>query len=107
MMKLIRCILGPADLPAFLGGMVNLTSGMTVWESRRHGGNATQNVSYRGVGYEVAPLSITVEIVSDESWVDDIIRKILEAHRQDEFHVRALYVFPVEESYHIRGGFMD
>jgi hypothetical protein len=64
-------------------------------------------VSYRGVPYEVGGLSLTVDIVSDESWVDDIVRRVGEAQKKDEFAVHYLYVFLVEASYHIRNGFMD
>jgi nitrogen regulatory protein PII len=51
--------------------------------------------------------SITLEIVSDQSWVDDVITKIAEAHKKERFSVRRLYIFDVEASYHIRNGFMD
>jgi hypothetical protein len=48
-----------------------------------------------------------VDIVSDESWVEDIIRRVHEGNKQEEFRVRHLHIFPVEASYHIRNGFMD
>jgi nitrogen regulatory protein PII len=87
--------------------MKNLIAGMTVWESREHGKGMYQTVSYRGVEYEVGSNSITLEIVSDQSWVDDVITKIAEAHKKERFSVRRLYIFDVEASYHIRNGFMD
>lgn len=107
MQMMIRCVLGAEQLPAFVEGMMNLAAGMTVWETRDHRPENRQVVSYRGVPYELGGLSATVDIVSDESWVEDIIRKVHEAHTKDQFTVNYLYVFPVEASYHIRNGFMD
>lgn len=88
-------------------GMSNLVVGMTVWEAREHSPDMQQVVSYRGVPYEIGRLSVNVEIVSDDSWVDDIIQRIRDAHVRNEFSVRHLYLFPIEVSYHIRNGFID
>ena len=99
--------MGAENLPGFVEGMRNLAAGMTVWETREHGPETQQVVSYRGVPYEIGTLTATVDIVSDESWVDDIIRRVRDAHLKEEFSIRHLYVFPVEASYHIRNGFMD
>ena len=107
-MKTVRCILGPEHLPGFVEYMAKMTPGMTVAEARHHHDQYSyQKVSYRGMEYEVGSLSVTVEMVIDESWVDDIIRQIAEAHRDERFSVRHVYVLPVEASYHIRNGFMD
>ena len=107
MSTLIRCVMGAENLPAFVEGMRNLAAGMTVWETREHDPHTQQTVSYRGVPYQIGTLSVTVDIISDESWVDDIIRRIREAHVREEFTIRHLYLFPVEAGYHIRNGFMD
>lgn len=104
---MIRCILGADQLPAFVDGMTNLVNGMTVWETRDFSPETYQVVSYRGVPYEVGSLSVGVDIVSDESWVNDIIERVGEANRNDEFSVHLLHIFPIEASYHIRNGFMD
>jgi nitrogen regulatory protein PII len=106
MPTLVRCVMGAEQLPAFVEGMLNLAAGMTVWETREHG-REKNVVSYRGVPYEIGTLSVTVDIVSDDSWVDDILRRVREAHLREEFSVRNIYRFPVEQSYHIRNGFMD
>ena len=106
-MKLIRCVMTPEHLPAFLDHMMNLTAGMTVWETRQHEKDTRQIVSYRGVEYEISPPGVAIEIVTDESWLEDIIRKLVEARRLEQFDVSRVYVFPVEASYHIRNGFMD
>ena len=99
--------MGAENLPAFVEGMVNLAAGMTVGETREFGPTMTHVVSYRGVPYNVGALSVTVDIVSDESWVNDIIQRVGEANRKDEFSVHLLHIFPIEASYHIRNGFMD
>jgi nitrogen regulatory protein PII len=104
---MIRCVMGAENLPAFVDGMLQLAAGMTVWETREFGADTHHVVSYRGVPYEIGSLSVTVDIVSDESWVDDIVRRIREAYIREEFSVRHLSFFPVEASYHIRNGFMD
>jgi len=107
MQKMIRCILGAEQLTAFVERMTGLTNGMTVWETRDEGAEASHTVYYRGVPYQVGGLSVSIDIVSDESWVEDIIRRVSEAHRKEEFSVHFLYVIPIEASYHIRNGFMD
>ena len=107
MMKLIRCVLGPEQLQAFMDNMSNLIVGMTAWETRQHDKDNLQTVSYRGVEYQVGSASMTVDIVIDESWVDDFVRKVADADRLEQFSIRRLYVVQVEQSFHIRNGFMD
>lgn len=104
---LIRCIMGAENLPAFVEGMTNLVPGMTVWETREHSPQTHHVVSYRGIPYDIGSLSVVVDIVSDDSWVDDILQRIRDAYQREEFTVRHLYIFPIEASYHIRNGFMD
>jgi nitrogen regulatory protein PII len=107
MMKMIRCVLAPEHLPAFVEQMTNLIAGMTVWETRHHEKDLQHIVSYRGVEYEISPPGLNVEIVIDESWVEDVIRRVAEGFRLNQFTVFRLFVIPVEGSYHIRNGFMD
>jgi len=106
-MQMIRCILGAEQLTSFVEVMTHLTNGMTVWETRDYSPETYQTVYYRGIPYEVGSLSVGIDIVSDESWVEDIIRRVGQAHSKDEFSVHLLQVFPIEASYHIRNGFMD
>jgi len=107
MQWMVRCLMGAEHLPAFLEGMRSLVTGMTVWETRDESPDVHQVVSYRGVGYSVGSASVNVEIVSDEGWVDDIIRRIGDANAGDEFSVRRVSIMPIEASYHIRNGFLD
>jgi nitrogen regulatory protein PII len=107
MLKIVRCVMGAENLPAFVDGMTNVVAGLTVWESREHSPDTQHTVTYRGVSYEVGSLTVNIDIVTDESWVEDILRRVAEASRLDEFSVRHVYIMPVEASYHIRNGFMD
>src|SRR4030095_12563540 len=107
MPQMIRCIMGAEHLPAFVEGMLHLAAGMTVWETRAFGDNTHHVVSYRGVPYEVGGLSVIVDIVSDDSWVDDIVSRIGDASVREKSSVRHFHLLPVEASYHIRNGFMD
>jgi nitrogen regulatory protein PII len=104
---MVRCVMAVENLPAFVEGMMNLAVGMTVSETREFSPETQHTVSYRGVPYEVGSLSVNVDIVSDESWIEDIIRRVHDAQLRDEFTVRHLYLYPIEASYHIRNGFMD
>ena len=104
---MIRCVMGAENLPAFVEGMTNLVAGMMVSETREFAPETTQTVSYRGVPYEVGSVSVTVDIVTDESWADDIIRKIHDGYTNEQFVVRHVFIARVEASYHIRNGFMD
>ena len=107
MQVMVRCLMGAEYLPAFTDGMTNPANGMTVWESRDESPDSQQVLSYRGVVYKAGTLSVVAEILSDASWVDDILRRILEAQAKDEFNVSRVSLIPVEASYHIRNGFQD
>jgi nitrogen regulatory protein PII len=104
---MVRCIMGAENLPAFVEGMGNLVAGMTVHETREFGPETEHIVSYRGVPYAVGALSVTVDIVTDESWIEDIIRAIHDAYTKNAFTVRQVHLMEVDASYHIRNGFMD
>jgi len=62
---------------------------------------------YRGLEYEIHMPGIIVEIVTDETWLDDVIAKIVSADNGSVTAGRDLQVFPIEESYRIHDGFMD
>jgi len=50
---------------------------------------------------------VLLDIVSDDTWVDDIIRIVVETARTGEANNGTIHIMPVEESYHVRTGFMD
>ena len=99
--------MGAENLPAFVDGLKDVAPGMTVLETREWSPDTQHTVSYRGIPYEIGTLSVIVDIVTDESWLEDIIRRVHEGDKHEEFRVRHLQVFTVEASYHIRNGFMD
>jgi nitrogen regulatory protein PII len=62
---------------------------------------------YRGLENEVYSPGVVVEIVTDDSWLDDIIATITAAHDEGLIGGRGIQVLPVEEGYRVRDGFMD
>jgi nitrogen regulatory protein PII len=63
---------------------------------------------YRGLEYDVTLLpKAFVEILTDESWVDDIVKGIFLSARTGEIGDGRIFILPVEQSYNIRTGFMD
>jgi nitrogen regulatory protein PII len=73
---------------------------MTVWETRDSNPETARTAHYRGHEFKIDLPRAVVEIVTDDCWVDDIIRKLPLADGRIE-------VFSVEASYHVRNGFMD
>jgi len=106
-MKLIQCIVHPAKLDQLITALQPVTSGMTVHEIRSCGPGISWHAIYRGVEYETLLPRILLDIVSDDTWVDDIIRIVVETARTGEANNGSIQIMPVEESYHVRTGFMD
>lgn len=107
MLKLVRCILTLENWETIVSSVASVATGMTVWQMRENNPETNRTATYRGLKYEVQLPAVVVEIVTDESWLDDIVEKVTEAHKEGLIVRRALQVVPVEESYHIRDGFMD
>jgi len=76
-----------------------VTSGMTVWEARDDDLETNRKAWYRGREYKVDTPGVILEIVTDESWVENILVRIAEAHN--------IEIVPIEASFHVRSGFMD
>jgi nitrogen regulatory protein PII len=106
-MKLIRCLIEVEHLDRLVNALVHVTSGMTVWEARKDSKETNYTAFYRGLKYEVSPPRLVVEIVSDDTWVDEILRALLELHKAAPFGDKDVRVYPVEASYHVRTGFID
>ncbi len=106
-LNMVRCLVRPEDLEKVIETLLPITSGMTVWDVRDSNPETNRRATYRGLEYEVELPRVVVEIVVDDSWVDDIIKKVIEAHRIGLIDDGRIFVFPVEESYHVRSGFMD
>jgi len=107
-MKLIQCIIRPEKLNDLVARLEALTSGLTVSDIRGHGHQKGQPAVYRGLEYQVSLLPKTmVEIVADESRVDDIIKVVSETARTGQIGDGRIFILDVDQSYHIRTGSMD
>src|SRR2546423_9945982 len=107
-MKLIQCIIRPEKLNDLVERVGGLASGLTVSDARGHGHQKGQPAVYRGLEYQVSLLPKTiVEIVADDSRVDDIIKVVAEAARTGQIGDGRIFVLDVDQSYHIRTGLMD
>ncbi len=107
-MKLIKCIVRPEKLTDLMGKLEGMSSGMTVSDVRGHGHQKGQPAVYRGVEYQISLLpKVCIEVVADESKVDDIIKVITETARTGQIGDGRIFIYPVDATYHIRTGFMD
>ncbi len=107
-MKLVKCIIRPEKLPDVISALNRLVPGLTVSEVRGHGRQKGHSVVFRGIEYEVALLPKTmIEIVADDNKVDDVIRAVVESGATGNIGDGRVFVLPVEETYHVRTGFMD
>ena len=100
MLKLVRCTVRVEHLGTVVDRLVGMTCGMTVWETTDSSLEAARKGVYRGYQFRIALQRAVVEIVTDDSWVDDIVRQVPSSDSTIE-------IFPVEASYHVRNGFMD
>ena len=107
-MKLIQCILRPEKLEKVVDALAGLAAGVTVTEVRGHGRQKGHKIVYRGNEYDTGLVpKIMLEIVSDDTWIDDVIKVVIETARTGEIGDGRIFVLPIEESYHVRTGFMD
>src|SRR5579862_4305162 len=106
-MKLIECIVRPGKLEEIIQALLPVTSGMTAREIRSCGPDGTLHAVYRGVDYETLMPGILLNIAADDSWVDEIIGIIAATARTGQKGDGSIRVLPIEESYHVRTGFMD
>jgi nitrogen regulatory protein P-II 1 len=90
------------------GGTRPCTLGMTVSEAKGHGHQKGHHAIYRGIEYEVALLpKIMIEMVADDNRVADIVKVVIATARTGEIGDGRIFILPVEESYHIRSGFLE
>src|SRR5205085_7275647 len=80
-------------------------SGLTVTEVRGHGKQKGHTAVYRGQEYQVSLLpKMQIEVVIEDSLVEDVVKAIVEAARTGEIGDGRVFVLPVAESYRIRTG---
>ena len=105
-MKLIKSIIRPNKVDDVKDALATLNiSGMTVTEVRGHGKQKGHTAIYRGKEYDVSLLpKMEIEVVVEDSAVNDAIKVIVEAARTGEIGDGRVFVLPVLESHRIRTG---
>ena len=107
-MKLIKCIIRPEKLDEVINKLQTIVVGLTVTEVRGHGAQKGHRAVYRGKEYDVSLLpKMAIDIVADDNKVDDVVKIIIETAKTGEIGDGRIFVSPVEETYHVRTGFMD
>ena len=105
-MKLIKAIVRPNKVDDVREALEKLNiSGMTVSEVRGHGKQKGHTAIYRGKEYNVSLLpKMEVEIVVDDTVVDDAVKAIIQTARTGEIGDGRVFVLPVDRSFRIRTG---
>jgi nitrogen regulatory protein PII len=107
-MKLVKCIVRPEKAEELVVKLSDFVPGLTMYEVRGHGHQKGHPVVYRGVEYEVTLVpKMTIEIAIADSRVDDVIKLVVETARSGNIGDGRIFVVPIEETYHVRTGFMD
>ena len=107
-MKLIQAIIRQDKLKDVVDKLMTVVVGMTVSEVRGHGRQSGHSTVYRGVEYHFTLLpKVMIEIVIDDNKVDDVLKVLIETAQTGEIGDGRIFILPVEETYHIRTGFMD
>jgi nitrogen regulatory protein P-II 2 len=107
-MKLIKAIIRQEKLTEVIEQLAAIVPGMTVSEVRGHGRQGGHQTVYRGVEYKLTLLPKTmVEIAIDDNKVDDVVKVLTETARTGEIGDGRIFISPIDESYHVRTGFMD
>jgi nitrogen regulatory protein P-II 1 len=107
-MKLVKCIVRAEKLADVVQKLADYVPGMTVFEVRGYGRQKGHSAVYRGMEYQVTLLPKTmIEIVIDDTRVDDVIKLVAETARTGNIGDGRIFVVPVEQSFHVRTGFMD
>ncbi|HEY2385050.1 MAG TPA: P-II family nitrogen regulator [Terriglobia bacterium] len=106
-MKLIQCIIQPYKLEEVIDALQAVAPGMTLSEAKGHGHQRGQPLVYRGHEYEVSLLpKVMIEIVVEDNRVDDVVKVVIEKARTGHIGDGRIFISRIEESYHIRSGFM-
>jgi nitrogen regulatory protein P-II 1 len=105
-MKRVEAIIRPFKLDEVKIALVNAgVVGMTVSEVRGFGRQKGQTERYRGSEYTVEFLQkLKLEIVIEDSQVDMVVSKILEAARTGEIGDGKIFISAVDEIVRIRTG---
>ena len=105
-MKKIEAIIKPFKLDEVKQALSEIgVAGMTVTEVKGHGRQKGHKEIYRGAEYQVDFLpKIKIEIIVDQSMVDQVVKKILESARTGKIGDGKIFVLPIEEVIRVRTG---
>ena len=106
-MKLIKAIIRQEMLSQVIHELSAIVPGMTVSEVLGHGRQRGYHTVYRGAEYNLTLPKTTVEIAIDDNKVDDVVKVLSETARTGEIGDGRIVISPIDESYHVRTGFMD
>jgi nitrogen regulatory protein P-II 1 len=103
-LKKVEAIIRPFKLDEVKIALVNAgIVGMTVSEVRGFGRQKGQTERYRGSEYTVEFLQkLKVEIVVEDSQVDLVVQKVIDAARTGEIGDGKIFVSPIEQIVRIR-----
>ncbi len=105
-MKLIKAILKPFKLEEVKDALAEIgIEGMTVSEVKGFGRQKGHTEIYRGSEYTVDFLpKVMIEVALNDSIVNEVIDKIVEAASTGKIGDGKVFVLPVEEAVRIRTG---
>ena len=105
-MKKIEIITRPYKLDEIKEALTKLgIKGMTVSEVKGFGRQKGHREVYRGAEYQVDFMpKVKIEIVIDESLVQDVVKVTQEAARTGKVGDGKIFIFPVDEVIRIRTG---
>ena len=105
-MKLIKAILKPFKLEEVKDALAEIgIEGMTVSEVKGFGRQKGHTEIYRGSEYTVDFLpKVMIEVALNDSIVNEVVDKIVEAASTGKIGDGKIFVLPVEEAVRIRTG---
>jgi|SRR5215468_485327 len=107
-MKLIQAVIRPEKLDDVVEALSKIISGLTVSDVRGRGRQQGHPMFYRGTQYRFTLLpKIMIEIMTEDNKVDDVLTVLGKTAKTGEIGDGRIFVLPIEQTYHIRTGFMD
>jgi len=105
-MKKIEAIIKPFKLDEVKAALNEVgVQGMTITEVKGYGRQKGHKEIYRGAEYMVDLLpKIKIEIVVDQSMVDQVVKRIVESARTGKIGDGKIFVLPVDEVIRVRTG---
>ncbi|GAB6136988.1 P-II family nitrogen regulator [Halanaerobaculum tunisiense] len=105
-MKKVECIIRPTKLEELITAAEELgINGLNITQIAGYGKQKGKKDVYRGVEYEVKlKEKIKIELVVEESKVDNLVDVIIEATRTDEVGDGKIFIYHIEETVRIRTG---